>query len=324
MATFTLSELRKKFGRIETFVGKLSRGDPFITKQGKPFYANTVLVTGANGKESAKFTPRSDSEVVKTIQFLRSGAMASNNVFIGVQGEDSSFIPISSLQITGEFGFQGKGYNGISESTEVQNIRRKLAVAIAINRGPITIDINNRKFYDICDVIAGQSKNTMMRSTIEFIDRYGQSVIFIGDEEREITDQESFDILSGSSTLRSLIRELQRKFENGLGSGDSFYRKISPDDKTTIQKFLYGLGFDGSKNYSSFNVSMTHKGSIGFMKATSSTYRLSGDILKNGEMVYGSEAPVILIDYQPGSSDFGIENAKIRLDRLNGKGNREL
>jgi hypothetical protein len=324
LATFTLSELRKKFGRIETFVGKLSRGDPFITKNGKPYYANTVLFLGANGKESVRFTPRSDAEVTKAIQFLRNGAMASNSVFIGVAGDDASFIPISNLQITGEFGFQGRGYNASRESSLVQNTRRKLAVVIAQNRGPISLVINNVKHWDICDVIGYQGKDSLAHADIEFIDRWGNSIVFLGNELRERSESESEQILSSSSTLRSLIPFLQRKFEHGLEGGDSFYRKISSDDKQVVLKFLYGLGYNGSKNYSPYNVSMVHKGQFSIVRATSSTYRLQGDVLENGDLVYGSSAPVILIDYSPGSRDFGIENARIRLDRLDGKGNKEI
>lgn len=114
------------------------------------------------------------------------------------------------------------------------------------------------------------------------------------------------------------------KFEDGLGIGDSFYRKIEPDDKITVQRFIYGLGFDGSRNYSAFNVSLVRSGQISINRATSNSYRIQGDVLENGEMVYGSQAPVILVDYSPGDNDFGIRNAKIKIDRLNGRGNKEI
>lgn len=324
--TLSLIELRKKIGRLEIFVGKLIRNDPFITKTGKPYYANSVQILSSNGKEVANYSPRSLIEANKVIQYLRIGASSGSKILIYDYSNPEIKTPLEQFRITGEFGFRGDGYRDSMDTNTVRQCRVSLAKAIVQNKGPITLSIGTRKYYDICDVISSTSGGM---SDVEFIDRYGNSVVWV--RSTELTDDQvkmnSIRLYQESQTMQRFIKDLREAYPNGLESGVNLDRKFgnTSDGTQSKLKSIFGFMYERSSRYNQNNVTVVCSGGINIVRGTTGSYRLSSVGLKeNGELTYGTSEPVMMALYSPGDSDFGLNNTKIIVDKIGNRSTKEF
>lgn len=321
----TLLDLRKKQGRIETFVGKLYRNEPFTTKGGKTFYANAVRFLSSDGRELHKAAPQTLIEANKLVQYMRISASASNKIVIFSVGNEGGGIPLTDLKTTGEFGFKGNSYRDSMEDYEVTRCRVSLAKAIAQNLGPITLLIGNVKYYDVCDVISSYSKNSNYKTMADmsFIDRNANPVVWVAnnvrDEDR--TEQVSRQIIQSSIQCREFVSDITTKYPNGLSSGDSLYRKFSGNSGSMDRlKATYGPYYDGSKRFNEQNVTVYCDGAVNVIKGSANTFRLSASGIRvNGKPLFGVSEPVMLATYNSNKNDFGIPNTEILVDSLQTK-----
>jgi hypothetical protein len=326
MSSFlTLLELRKKQGRIETFVGKLFKNDPFITKNNKQFYANSVVFMSSDGKELNRMTPRSLLDSNKLIQYMKVSASPSNQIFLYETGNETQRMNMSNMKTTGEFGFKGSSYRDSAEDYEVTRCRVSLAKAIAQNHGPIILMVDNIRYFDICDVVSSYSKNSSIKTMADmaFIDRYANPVVWVANNIRDDsrTDQVSKLIIQSSQQAHEFISDIRAKYPDGLTAGTNLYRKFSGANGSTDRlKAVYGPYYDGSKRYSEQNVTAYCEGSLTVIRGSANTYRLSASGIKdNGDPVYGISEPVMMASYDSGKQDFGIWNAEISVDSLRTK-----
>jgi hypothetical protein len=108
MATLSLSELKKRPGRIATFVSKLTLKQPFDLVNGtkKTF---TSLSYSSTGKVTT-FTPsKSKGEAQKAIDYLTTEAKSADKIFVSAGNEQVS---LSQLLKSSDFGGSGGSASG--------------------------------------------------------------------------------------------------------------------------------------------------------------------------------------------------------------------
>lgn len=326
MANLSLQDLRQRLGRIEIFVGKLMSGDPFTTKSDRQYYANSLVIKDGSGKVTSRYEVNSEKDVQELIKALRFAPLMSNNVYVS-NGNDSSALRLGDLKVTGEFGFRGNNYSG-NEPLEIREIRQSLTKAIVQSRGPITLVVNNKKFYDICDVISPQISGSLQKSNIEFINRWGESQVFISAKNLGNTDgyEQTAQLYQGSYDIQNFVKDLQAKYKDGF-VGQSVFRRFSEntDSRITEMRAVYGLDYRPGNKFSPYNVNAVCSGNITLSRTGDRIYRItSSGIVYNGETPHGQNEVVMIAEYASNSNDFGLNNAKVRVEARNGKGTKEI
>jgi hypothetical protein len=119
MAGLSLTELRKRPGRVEVFVGKLATKTAFDMVTGPP-QKFTSLSYSSSGKVVEITPSKSKAEAEKAIQYLKSGAGSSDKIsLVGVSGN----VSLSKLLKSGDFG----GTGGSSSGNAVKGNRGDMA-----------------------------------------------------------------------------------------------------------------------------------------------------------------------------------------------------
>lgn len=145
MASLSLDELRKRPGRIETFVSKLKNKTPFDMVTGDAKVFTKVLFTDSG--RIVEVTPSKDPRQVKlAIEWLKTRASNSRYVILA---NDKERAALSELLKTGDFGGQGgKTARGAVKGNRGDMAEAIFAAAIAARFSQKNSTISEQDVYD--------------------------------------------------------------------------------------------------------------------------------------------------------------------------------
>lgn len=114
MAALTLADLRKRYGRIETFVGMMKHKVPFVMMNGDEKVISRIGFTDRSGRIT-EFSPSKDTrQHTASIEWLKTRASSGSTIILMT---DKERFALKELSRTIEFGGGGKGnYSDLVEA----------------------------------------------------------------------------------------------------------------------------------------------------------------------------------------------------------------
>jgi len=315
MANLSITELKRRDGRIETLVGKLSKNDSFQTTKGN-VNAN-VLVQFKGKKFHASFFPyKSSQEIQKAINILRNSS--GQDVFFISDAKNSFAVPITQLVKTGEFGGKEGGSLAVEERAII-TLRDEIIKAVKKNKGPINIKLKNKIVSNIVDV---EKTSGTPKSDFHLLDSNGNAVVWIshkdGSRPRDfqqwggISQRVEPEIFQQAETQK-FINDLKKRFPDGLPPATTLYRKI----KDTKLKMLSVYGNQYGKQQGTQNVSVLLQGPPGLSQSGSVFTLTANHVHYNGEIVdSGGFEPVLMAVFKGDRSDAGIKGTRLSISPI--------
>jgi hypothetical protein len=325
MSNLSLSELKKRPGRIETLVSKLVDGTPFELSAGsKMVGANSLRVYEKN--VLIPFTPKkkNDAQFKALIDFLSKKATSTHKIFIS---DGKKEYPLSSLLKNHEFGGKGAGGSLQAEEHAIKQTRESIEEAIKENKGPITIKCESKIYKDIVGV---EKTNGTPKSDFHLIDVTGQAVIWISHKDGSrakdfqqwggISERKEPKIFKHKETQK-FISDLKNTYPNGLPPATTIYRHII--DKELKMLSVYGNEY-GSK-LGEQNVTVLLQGPVSLKKSGKNYILKSNHEHFNGDSVDGDGYdPVLMAIYKGDRSDAGVKGTRIVISPVGGRKGTEF
>lgn len=319
MANLSLSEIKKRPGRIETLVSKLTEGTPFELSGSKMFKANSLRVYD-KGTLMA-FTPKKkdDAQFKNAIDFLSKKATSSHKIFISDGKKEQ---PLSALVKNHEFGGKGAGGSLQAEEAAIGQTRVSIEEAIKKNKGPISVRCGTKTYKNIVGV---EKTEGTPKSDFHLIDSTGQAVIWISHKDGSrakdfqqwggISEKKEPKIFRHKETQK-FIEDLKRVYPDGLPPATTLYRHIK--DNQLKMWSVYGNEFGGKMGEQ--NVSVLLQGPVS-LKKTGTNYLLdSNHVHYNGDSVDGDGYdPVLMAIYKGDRSDAGVKGTRIVISPVGGR-----
>jgi len=308
MTALSLVEIRKRAGRIETLLSKLSNKSPFILTDNTKFEANRLYEY--NGKNLINtYDPSKKVEYILAQKVLND---SKYQFFIGKDGT-TKYISLTKIQKTSEFG--GSGSSTIKEDAALLQLREAIYNAVKVNKGPIQITIDNKTYKNIVDVV---STSGTPKSDFHIIDNTGKAVIWISHKDGKtpkdfqqwggISEKREPTIFKHKET-QQFINDIKKEYPNGLPPATSLYRKIKDKDLKMLSVYgnKYNISVLGEQN-----VSILLQGSVGLIKS-GQTYKLTAvHVHINGQSVDSDGyEPVFMAIYKGDRSDAGIRGTRV-------------
>lgn len=320
MANLSLSELRKRPGRIETLVSKLIDGSAFETSGSKKFVANSIRIYDKNALVLT-FTPqkKNDAQFKSAIQYLSNKASSSQKIFISNGKKEES---ISSLVKNHEFGGKGAGGSLQAEEAAIKQTREAIEEAIEENGGPIKVKCG-KKTYD--NIVGVEKTNGTPKSDFHLVDSTGKAVIWISHKDGSkakdfqqwggISEKKEPKINKHKETQK-FIADLKRVYPDGLPPATTLYRHIKDDDLKMLS--VYGNEFGGKTGEQ--NVTVLLQGDVSLKKSSSHYLLHSNHVHYNGDSVDGDGYdPVLMAIYKGDRSDAGVKGTRIVISPVGGR-----
>jgi hypothetical protein len=319
MANLSLSEIKKRPGRIETLVFKLVDGSAFELTGSKMFKANSLRVYDKTSL--IVFTPKKkdDKEFKNAIEFLRKKATSNQKIFISDGKNEQS---LSSLVKNHEFGGKGAGGSLQAEDFAIKQTKEAIENAIKENKGPISVKCGNKIYENIVGV---EKTNGTPKSDFHLIDSSGKAVIWISHKDGSrakdfqqwggISERKEPKIFRHKETQK-FIEDLKRVYPDGLPPATTLYRHI----KDNSLKMLSVYGNEYGSKLGEQNVSILLQGPVG-LKSSGKNYLLtSNHVHYNGDSVDGDGYdPVLMAIYKGDRSDAGVKGTRIVISPVGGR-----
>lgn len=318
-SNLSLAQLRKREGRIEILLNKLSKNDSFETSKGD--YTASVLLQFHDKKLIHSYHPVNKTDFVNAAEALNN----SNDTFLIASVEDSILekgITFSQLIKTREFGGKGAGGSLVAEDRSLIQLRKNIDEAIKENEGPISIQLKNTIVQNIVDV--EKTKGTP-KSDFQLIDADGKPVVWISHKDGKtprdfqqwggISQKKEPKIFNHKETQK-FIDDLKREFPEGLPKATTVYRHIKDHMLKMIS--VYGNEFGGKLGEQ--NVSILLQGPIQ-LKKNGSFYELTANSVHyNGDSVDADGfEPVLMAIYKGDRSDAGVKGTRIVISPIAGR-----
>ena len=325
MANLSLSEIRKRPGRIETLVSKLIDGSSFETSTDKNFKANSIIVYEKNIL-SRVFVPKrsKDKDFNDAIKFLTKDAKATDKIFIG---NGKKQIPISNIIKNHEFGGKGAGGSLAAEDAAIKQTREAIEEAIKQNKGPIKIRCGNQTYDNIVGVEKTQGTP---KSDFHLIDSSGNAVIWISHKDGRtakdfqqwggISERKEPEIFSHKET-QQFISDLKKVYPNGLPPATTLFRHIKDDRLKKLA--VYGNQY--GKKLGEQNVTVLLQGPVSLSKHGNVYHLNANHVHYNGDSVDGNGYdPVLMAIYKGDRSDAGVKGTRIVISPVGGRKGTEF
>lgn len=323
MANLSLSELKKRDGRIETLVGKLSKNDTFVTTKGNVNANVLVHFKGAKFFNS-HFPFKSSSETQKSITALKNSS-AQDNFFIS-DVKNTFAVPLTQLVKTGEFGGKEGGSLGVEERAIV-TLREEILNYVKKNKGPISIKLKSKTVLKIVDV---QKTSGTPKSDFHLVDSSGIAVAWISHKDGSrpkdfqqwggISQRVEPDIFNHLETQK-FINDLKKRFPDGLPPATTLYRKIK--DKKLKMLSVYGNQF--GKQEGEQNVSVLLQGPPGLRQSGGVFLLTANHVHFNGDSVdVGGFEPVLMAIHKGDRSDAGLKGTRLGISPIESRKGAEF
>lgn len=319
MANLSLSEIKKRPGRIETLVFKLVDGSAFELTGSKMFKANSLRVY--DKKALMVFTPKKkdDKEFKSAIDFLNKKATTSHKIFISDGKKEE---PLSALVKNHEFGGKGAGGSLQAEDAAIKQTKEAIEKAIKENKGPIAIKCGNKVYNNIVGV---EKTNGTPKSDFHLIDDTGKAVIWVSHKDGSrakdfqqwggISERKEPKIFKHKETQK-FIEDLKRVYPDGLPPATTLYRHI----KDNNLKMLSVYGNEYGLKLSEQNVSILLQGPVGLKKNGKNYLLTSNHVHYNGDSVDGDGYdPVLMAIFKGDRSDAGVKGTRIVISPVGGR-----
>lgn len=320
MSRLSVAELRKRVGRIETFLDKLMKNDPFETVNGT--YHATHLIQIRNKKVVRVYDvskPKDFDDAAKALDTM-------NDLFKISSASDIKFtqsVPLSQLINTGEFGAKKVGSGGElgAEDRAIRLLRIAIDQAVKKNKGPISIKTKNGPVHDIVDVVKTQG---IPKSDFHLVNTDGEPVFWISHKDGYRADHfQQWGGVSKRSDLRihehaetrRFIKDIKKAWPKGLPPATSIYRNIK--DRKLKMLAVYGNSFGSS--YGENNVTVTIQGDPGLKSRSGLFYLTANHVYYNGDIIKEGYVPVLMAIYKGDRSDANIPGTRIVIAPQSGR-----
>lgn len=320
MATLSVSELKKRTGRIEILLNKLAKGDIFETTRGNftadqlYYYKDKVL--------NQIFNPKNKSEFALAQQILNK-AGGSDTFWIAYSKSKTHGVPIGHLIKTSEFGGKGAGGSLQAEERAIGQMREAIEDAIKENKGPISVKVGSTIVKNIVDV---QKTDGTPKSDFHLVDSSGKAVVWISHKDGQGPkdfqqwggiSQRSEPTIFNHPETQKFIEDLKKKYPNGLPPATTLYRKIKDSDLKMLS--VYGNQFNTNR-LGEQNVSVLLQGPVGLSRMGSYYAFTANHVHFNGDSVDdGGFDPVLMAIFKGDRSDAGVKGTRIVISPVGGR-----
>lgn len=322
MANLSNTELKKRAGRIETLLSKLSKNEEFLTTKGS--LKASILVHYKNKAFFASYDPSKNDQFRKAVSALNSSTTV--DVFYISDGKNSFNLPITQLIKSGEFGGKEGGTLGVEEKA-ITMLRESITQAIKENKGPISIKLKTKTVKNIIDV---EKTSGTPKSDFHLLDKDGKKVVWIS--HKDGSTPKDFQQWGGISQrveptifnhpeTQKFINDLKKRFPDGLPPATTLYRKI--EDNKLKMLSVYGNKFGSSENEQ--NVSVLLQGPPGLQKSGSVYTLKANHVHYNGESVDSDGfEPVLMAIYKGDRSDAGLKGTRLGISPIQSRKGTEF
>jgi len=288
-ASLTQAQLYKYDWRINLFINKLNKSDPFELNNGK-----TVVF-------------KNDDEMKEVILLLKGKKPLRGIVLTTKTGQTHKF---SDLKKNGEFG--GIGSTTSKEDQQLESLIKQINDAkVKTAHGFINIEVDG-KVYEIA---GAETTPGTPKSDFHLLDKDGNEVIWISHKDgKSAKDFQQWGGMTekkikNHSEVVSFAKDVNIKFPDGIPRKTTVARKIK--DKVLQNKSVYGVDFDGKTGRQ--NTSILLQGPVG-LKKSGDTYTLTANnVHYKGDLMTGDFEPVMMAIYKGDRSNFGVKGARFAI-----------
>ena len=320
MSTLSLAELKKRVGRIETFVSKLESGSPFEIQGPKNFKANSIRVYEKSTLKNV-FTPKNknDNDFKSALLYFHKNAKSTDKIFISDGKEE---ISLGKIIKNHEFGGKGAGGSLKVESAAIKQTTEAIEDAIKKAKGPIKIKCDN-KIYD--DIVAVEKTEGTPKSDFHLINSKNIAVIWVSHKDGStakhmqqwggISQRVEPEIFSHKETQK-FIEDLKKTYPQGLPPATTVFRYIK--DNRLKMLSVYGNQF-GSK-LGEQNVTVLLRGPVSLTQQGNHFAFSANHVHYNGDSVDSNGyEPVLMAIYRGDRSDVGVKGTRIVISPVGGR-----
>lgn len=239
------TDLTKDRSRAELFVMKIKTGEDFALANGK----QTKIDKSEYDDVAAGMNTKGFSKKLK----IQSGGYVN--------------YPKDFLK-TGEFGGKGKGSGVAAENAALKLATTALNKVLTKEAQPTIMLKVGKRTVECAGIISTPNPGGRdPKSDFAIVNLKGDMVAHIshkaGRTAKDFQQYGGVTDLKGNKEIESFMKDVIAKHPGGLGSGDTYYRKIKSND--LIQQSVYGIKA-GSKSVDVNNVDEFHQGTMQFKK----------------------------------------------------------
>lgn len=302
-SNLSLCELRKRPYRIDIFLEKIWKSDPFVTQDSRLFLVESLEIDGST------FLYLNKTDALKAKEKILNSPSGTSIVVTGIYTDESNYKTIRTSEFikNAEFGGQGPYEMHPVEFRQLSRINSQISQ-------PISIKYKDLMYHDI--VSAKKTNDKKAKSDFEFIDSSNNSKIWVSHK------QETFNGWSGVTQFTNSSMLVSNLFQNWIftfveevkeinkidKSHKAYARRIPTQYSKDYCKSIYGKNY-GSSVYGPDNVHMVCIGDI-TLKSPQNTgiYEITSPyIFYNGDTDFNKYEPIITAIYKGDRSNFGIE-----------------
>jgi len=285
-ASLTPAQLYKYDWRVELFINKIKKGDPFELNNGK------FIVL------------KKDDEI---ITLLKSKSKITGNILSDKNGETYKF---SDFKKNGEFG--GIGSTTAKEDKELESLIKQINEAkVASGHGFINIVVNGKIF----EIAGAESTPGTPKSDFHLLDKDGNEAVWISHKDGKTA--KDFQQWGGMTEkkikpqkeIQQFAKDVNIKFPKGIPKKTTVARTIK--DKKLQNMSVYGVDYGGKTGRQ--NVSVLLQGPVKLKKSGSDYILSANHVHYNGEQMKGDFEPVLMAIYKGDRSNFGVKGARFAI-----------
>lgn len=292
MAKLTPAELFKYDWRVEIFLKKYTKGQPFETTAG--------LKT---------FVP--DETIIRAIK--RGDSSTLNRV--GLIDAKGQRYPFGTLEKTAEFGGKGAGAGTAKQDRELLSLQNQLDdIRVQIAKATVPIKIGNATY----EIAGAETTPGTPKSDFHLLDNNGKEIVWISHKDgRTAKDFQQWGGMSERvepavfrhRETQAFIAAVQQKFDNQMPSATTVARRIQ--DQKLKNLAIYGNKYGGPLGRQ--NVTLVIQGPVKLTKSGNAYQFTSNHVHVNGERITGDFEPVFMAIYKGDRSNFGVRGARFAI-----------
>jgi len=301
--TLSRSELLKYDTRIEKFVDKFLREEPFEAHNTSPIYIDTLII---DGKEFSLDNNREDIQNAIKI--------SKNPIKIkGTSDEESIQTTTSALTKTAEFGGKGAGSGTKKEDMALTDASNKLS---KLNNGePVTLIVNNKAYEGITGMV------TIPKTPkADFAYVAGDTpVIFISHKDGKTAKdfQQYGGVAQTGIVNHPEVQDFVKAVKNSLQdptqmeARTAFARPVK--DPELIRKLVYGTEFKEGGPYGEQNVQALYQGPVEYTKNSQDpkTFTVTANhVINNPDIPQEDYTPYFYATFRRNRNQFGIKDVR--------------
>jgi hypothetical protein len=301
--TLSRSELLKYDTRIEKFVDKFLREEPFEAHNMEPIHIDALVI---DNKEFSLDDSKEDIQAAIKV--------SKRPIKIkGTSNEETIQTTTSALTKTAEFGGKGAGSGTKKEDMALADASSKLS---KLNNGqPVSLIVNNEAYEGITGMV-----NIPKTPKSDFAYTVGDSpVIFISHKDgRTAKDFQQYGGVAQPGVVNhpevlDFVKAVKNELQNPtqMVGRTAFTRPV--ENPELIRKLVYGLEFKEGGPYGEQNVQAVYQGPIEYEKTKESpdVYIVTANhVINSPGIPEGDYAPYFFATFRRNRNQFGIKDIR--------------